>query len=233
MEKLFDSYSEFLLEGRRCTSFSQENAKCLLIQLGDGNDKNELDEQVKSIWDMSRIPFDMVFIGVNDWNHDLSPWKAPAVFGKEGFGDGARDTLAFVEKAIPVLTSRFELDPNIPVILGGYSLSAFFALWSAYQSERFSAIASASPSVWFPGWIEMARNNCPKTKHIYLSLGDREEKTKNPVMSKVGSCIIEMEKILKEKDVDVLLEWNEGNHFAQTGRRCAKAFSWCLGRLVH
>ena len=105
------------------------------------------------------------------------------------------------------------------------------SLWSAYQSNLFSAIAAASPSVWFPGWIDFARSNCPKTKHIYLSLGDREQKTRNQVMSKVDSCIRETEKILKEKDVDVFLEWNEGNHFKDTGLRCAKAFSWCLRRL--
>ena len=225
------SKDEFSLEDRRCISFTQEKAECLLIQLGDGNDRDELEKQVKSIWDTSKIPFDMAFFGVDDWNYELSPWKAPPVFGKDGFGEGAVDTLTFVEKAIPELISRFKLDKGIPVVLGGYSLSAFFSLWSAYQSNLFSAIAAASPSVWFPGWIDFAQSNCPKTKHIYLSLGDREQKTRNQVMSKVDSCVRETEKILREKGVDVFLEWNEGNHFKDTGLRCAKAFSWCLRRL--
>ena len=33
---------------------------------------------------------------IHDWNKDLSPWPAPAVFGREGFGDGAAETLRFV-----------------------------------------------------------------------------------------------------------------------------------------
>ncbi len=116
------------------------------------------------------------------------------------------------------------------MILGGYSLAAFFSLWSAYRTDLFFAAACASPSVWFPLWMESARRNRPKADHIYLSLGDREERTKNPVMSKVGSCIREMESLLSGQGVDVFLEWNRGNHFADTGLRCAKAFSWCLER---
>ncbi len=224
-----DSYT---LEDRRCTSFSSESASCLLLQLGDGNDLAALKEEVGQIEKSSTVPFDMVFLGIDDWNGELSPWTAPPVFGDEGFGDGADETLTFVENVlVPDSISRFGLNDESPVIIGGYSLSAFFSLWSAYQTDRFSAVSCASPSVWFPGWIDYAKTHCPKVKHIYLSLGDKEEKTRNPVMSKVGSCIKETERIPKSSDVDCFLEWNQGNHFKDTGARCAKGFSWCIGRV--
>ena len=35
----------------------------------------------------------MLAIKVDNWNQELSPWKAPAVFGKEAFGDGASNLL--------------------------------------------------------------------------------------------------------------------------------------------
>ena len=67
-----------------------------------------------------------------------------------------------------------------------YSL---FALWASYQTDKFEGIVAASPSVWFPKWIEYAKDNKPLSKSIYLSLGDKEEKTKNPVMAQVGNAI--------------------------------------------
>ncbi len=224
--------SDYPLCGRRCTSFSMEGARILLVQAGDGNDMEALDSEVKRIAELSSVPFSMVFLGIEDWNGELSPWKAPPVFGKEGFGDGAQDTLAFIEGTlVPDFMKRLGLSEETPIILGGYSLAAFFALWSAYRSDRFFAIAAASPSVWFPGWIDLAKTNVPKTSHIYLSLGDKEEKARNPVMATVGDCMRTQIRLLEEQGVDGILQWNEGNHFRDTGERCAKAFAWCLNKV--
>ncbi len=44
-------------------------------------------------------------------------------------------------------------------------------------TNAFTAIAAASPSVWYPGWMDFARTRQPKVPRIYLSLGDAEEKT--------------------------------------------------------
>jgi hypothetical protein len=65
-------------------------------------------------------------------------------------------------------------------------------------------------------------------KAAYLSLGDREEKTKNPTMSQVGNCIREAHAILTEKEVKSILEWNPGNHFKDAELRTAKAFVWAI-----
>ena len=124
---------------------------------------------------------------------------------------------------------RYHLPEGIPVILGGYSLAAFFSLWCAWQTPIFSAIAAASPSVWFPHWLDYAKRRPPQTQAIYLSLGDKEERTRNPVMASVGNCIRQQYAYLAELPrMQVLLEWNRGNHFQQTEQRCAKAFAWCV-----
>nr|MCR5237772.1 esterase [Lachnospiraceae bacterium] len=62
----------------------------------------------------------------------------------------------------------------------------------------------------------------------YLSLGDKEEKTKNPVMASVGNKIREACAILDEHNVSCILEWNPGNHFKDADIRTAKGFLWAL-----
>lgn len=63
---------------------------------------------------------------------------------------------------------------------------------------------------------------------VYLSLGDREERTRNPVMSQVGNAIRRAEAVLTGAGKDCVLEWNKGNHFKDPDLRTAKAFAWLL-----
>ena len=67
-------------------------------------------------------------------------------------------------------------------------MAGIFALWAAGQTDRFSGVAAVSPSVWFPGFLEEMKSRRVQSACIYLSLGDKEEKTRNPVMKngKVG-----------------------------------------------
>ena len=64
-----------------------------------------------------------------------------------------------------------------------------------------------------------------------MSLGDREEKTKNKVMSKVGDRTRRQAEILKEDpNVEKLyFEWNEGGHFVEPLKRVAKGITRILG----
>ncbi len=120
--------------------------------------------------------------------------------------------------------------PGRTVYIGGYSLAGLFALWSVYQTDLFSGAAAASPSVWFPGFTDYMKRNPVRTKAVYLSLGDKEEKTRNQVMSQVGNAIRTAYDRLKENGCDCVLEWNKGNHFKDSDLRTAKAFAWLLNR---
>ena len=71
------------------------------------------------------------------------------------------------------------------------------------------------------------------TKAVYLSLGDREERTRNLVMATVGDRIRQLHAHLEMLPrIQTTLEWNKGNHFQHTGQRCAKAFVWCMSEFV-
>ena len=63
---------------------------------------------------------------------------------------------------------------------------------------------------------------------LFQSQGDREEKTRNPVMAEVGNRIRQAEEILKGQGVKTILEWNPGNHFRDADLRTARAFAWVL-----
>ena len=112
--------------------------------------------------------------------------------------------------------------------LGGYSLAGLFSLWAAYQTDRFNGIVASSASVWFEHFLEYMQENKIKTKSVYLSLGDKEAKTKNKVMATVADKMSECYELLKESNVDCTFQWNQGNHFKDASLRTAKGFAWLL-----
>ena len=113
--------------------------------------------------------------------------------------------------------------------IGGYSLSALFALWAIYNTDIFDGVVAASPSMWFPDFIKYTKENDIKVNKVYLSLGDKEEKTKNKTMATVGDNIREYHDMLsKDSTKEVILEWNEGNHFIGSDLRTAKGFAWVM-----
>ena len=203
--------------------FGNEPAPNTLTQPVDSHDLEGIENEVRTIRELTEADFQLIAVKVESWNRDLSPWKAPAVFGNEGFGDGATEFLDEILKLCPDGRTCF---------IGGYSLAGLFALWAAYRTGRFAGTAAASPSVWFPGFPEFMRNNRIQTSAVYLSLGDREEKTRNPVMAAVGNRIREAEDILKNQGVRCRLEWNPGNHFRDADIRTAKAFAWVLDNVL-
>lgn len=230
--------------------------RAVLIWLVDEHEKDLLEQEYQMIRGLcgpavDENAFAMIAVLVNDWNRELSPWTAPAVFGNEDFGEGAGETLAFIlDKVIPEESRQPEeteklkeksgtsdyigagRSQGVRYFLGGYSLAGLFSLWAAYQTDVFSGIAAVSPSVWFPGWPEYAGSHEVKVSSVYLSLGDREEKTKNPVMRRVGDNIRRQKELLEDSANcrECVLEWNEGNHFKEPELRMAKGFAWLINK---
>ena len=201
-------------------NFGNPDADIVMIQPVDGHSIRDIEPEVSEIRKLTGKDFCMKCVMVENWNDELSPWEAPPVFGKDGFGGQAEETL----KKILELT----VDKSKIYYIGGYSLAGLFALWSAYQTDIFKGVAAASPSIWFPEFTDYMRAHDVKTESVYLSLGDREEKAKNPVMASVGDRIREAEVILSDKGIKEILEWNPGNHFTDAGLRTAKAFAWLI-----
>ncbi len=223
----------FVLAGRECIVYRDKDPEFLLIQPIEKDHTKTLDQQAGVILSGTDHPVLFLAFKVEAWNDEMSPWQADPVFGTEPFGDGAAGTLEFIEKElIPSVSARYGLSGNVPAILGGYSLAALFSLWSAYQTGYFSGVAAASPSVWFPGWMEYAQSHTPGADSVYLSLGDKEERTRNPVMSAVGGCIRAQQALLTGCGIKNTLEWNKGNHFTDADGRTAKGFLWCVKSLA-
>ena len=216
------------IRNRPCRIYGEAYAECLLLQMTGEHELQSMDHEVAVIAQSSRN-FLFAAIPVESWNNALSPWKSPAVWGKQGFGGNAEDTLRFLtERVIPTLKQQFHLPENVKIILGGYSLAGLFALWASTQTDLFYGIAAASPSVWFPGWMEFEQRHPIQAQCVYLSLGDKEEHTKNTVMAAVGDSIRTLHNRLTERNADCTLEWNSGGHFKDADLRTARAFRWAM-----
>lgn len=203
--------------------YGNPEASIVLIQPVGDHDLPETEDEAVQIQKLTALDFQLIAVKVDDWNQELSPWTSPAVFGNENFGDGAARLL---EQILELCTEERKT-----YYLGGYSLAGLFSLWASYQTDRFAGIASASPSVWFPGFLPYMKEHEMKSRAVCLSLGDKEEKTRNPVMATVGDCIREAYAWLQQCGIRSTLEWNPGNHFRDPGMRTAKAFAWVMKNL--
>ena len=205
-----------------CFEFGNKTAPIVLLQPVGEHDPAALGSEAAFIRDRTAMDFRLIAFRVSNWNNDLSPWKAPAVFGKEAFAGGAAETLGAIMKRCEDRTKTY--------YLGGYSLAGLFALWAACRTDLFQGVAAASPSVWFPGFTDYLREHGIRSRHVYLSLGDQEEKARSPVLAAVGDRIRTAHDLLVKQQIDTVLEWNEGNHFRDAPLRTAKAFAWVMTR---
>ena len=216
------------IRNRPCRIYGEPHAEYLLLQMTGEHELQSMDDEVAAIAQSGRN-FLFAAIPVENWNDALSPWEAPAVWGKQGFGGKAGDTLRFLtEQVVPTLKQQFNLPENVRIILGGYSLAGLFALWASTQTALFSGVAATSPSVWFPGWMEFEQQHPIQAQRIYLSLGDKEEHTKNAVMAVVGDNIRTLHSQLIARGADCTFEWNSGGHFKDADLRTARAFRWVM-----
>lgn len=183
----------------------------------DDHDLEVIESQVDHICSLYGPDFHLLALKADDWNNGLSPWKY------NNFAGGADRTLEEVLKVASAYKDR-------TLFIGGYSLSALFALWSACKTDVFRGVAAASPSVWYPGFEEFSKKNRSHAESVYLSLGDREEKTRNPVMATVGTKIRTLYETYRADAINCTLEWNSGNHFTEPDLRTARAFAWILNQ---
>ena len=201
-------------------TYGDPKAQIVLIQPVDDHDLSGIENEAEYIRQHTDKDFLLIAFKVRDWNRDLSPWQAPAVFGKDDFGGCASELLPEI--------LELAKDHEKTYYIGGYSLAGLFALWAVYQTDAFAGAAAASPSVWFPSWDSFIKSNEMKAARTYLSLGDKEEKTRSKVMATVGGRIKTQYEAL---DNECILEWNSGNHFADPDKRTAKGFAWLINKV--
>lgn len=218
---------QFLIQNRSCILFSTPSPKFLLIQPTGTHELETLEQEVSTIAE-SGAEFLFVAFPIQNWNTELCPWQAKQAFGNEPFGAGAPETFRFItEDLIPALQENYSVI-KVPCILGGYSLAGLFALWSAYKTNLFSGIAACSPSLWIDGWEEFSTTHTPHCSNIYLSIGNKEHKTRNPLLQKSKVKLTNQYTLLQTQNIQTVLEINSGNHFQDCAIRTAKGFLWCI-----
>ena len=131
------------IQNRTCRIYGTASAEYLLLQMVDEHDLAGMEREVEAIRRQTAHLFLLAAVQVENWNDDLSPWPAPPVWGKQGFGGRAEDTLAWLEQAVPGISQQYSIKEDCKVILGGYSLAGLFALWAATQTNALYGTAAA------------------------------------------------------------------------------------------
>lgn len=223
------------MEEARWISFTLADRQCFCAQVGTPTGQSPLvllpaemsfPEQwpgiLSALQALGPLPdFAVAGFLCDDWNRDLSPWPAPALFRKtKDFAGLGPETLTFLmEELLPALAPHTSAggDPAGRSLLG-YSLAGLFALWAFLETGAFARCASCSGSLWYDGWPEYVHRHADAygTK-VYLSLGKNEEKTRNPRMARVGEATRQTAESLGVSHV----HWHEGGHFDQVSARLA------------
>ena len=177
--------------------------------------------------------FALVAISDLDWNHDMAPWDRPAAFKNgEPFIGGADDYLRLLVEEIMPRAEKELSGPPAWRGIAGYSLAGLFALYAIYRTDVFSRVGCMSGSLWFPGFKEYVFSHEPKRRPdcIYFSLGDKEAKTRNPVLKTVQENTEEIQTFYQNKGIDTVFQLNPGNHFVQRIERTIAGIQWLLSR---
>ena len=222
------------ISGRECLLYKKgEEPQVLLIQTLGAQERGSIDSEVAMISEATDTSFVMAAFAIDDWEVELTPWHDPAVSKRQTVGEHAFDTLDYItDSLIPCLKVRFG---HLPVVLGGYSLGGLFSRWAASKAECFEAVAAVSPSLWIDAWCGFSDAHAVYARYVYLSLGDREEHSRNKAIAQVGNNVRWEHEHLKQVlgPDNTTLEWNTGNHFVDGALRIAKGFAWCIDKMMN
>lgn len=172
------------------------------------------------------------------WNDDFTPWAAPAFRAGEEAPQGKADAYlsCLTEKVKPYMDAHYRTKPEAEhTALFGYSLGGLAALYAMYKTDVFGAFASLSGSLWYDGFCDFMEREKPVRKklRVYLSLGKKENRSKNPRMGRVAKCTQRARDILAEQlenEECIYFEWNDGGHFHEIEERFMKAVVWWAER---
>lgn len=220
---------EFMIEGKKIMLFPSTTSNCPMIYFNTFDDEGEKVYQL--LQKQKCVDFTLAAICDLDWNRDLSPWKAPAVFkNDEDFLGVADDFLKLlIEKIMP------QVEENVSGTikwrgLAGYSLAGLFALYALYKTDLFYKAASMSGSFWFSGFKKYAVSQQMKRQpdSLYFSLGSKECKTRHPYLKMVQQSTEELEAFYRAQGINTFFELNPGNHYQDTTARSAAGIRWIL-----
>lgn len=214
---------KFDSEGKEATLYhSVESGSPLIILNNYADDGKSVVEAAEKT---GRNEFNLLCIGNLNWNHDMTPWYCPPTSPKDTPCTGGADEYLrlLLNDILPECLRRVNGTPS-HISIAGYSLAGLFALYALYQTDVFERAASMSGSLWFPDFKEYVFSHEMKRKpeKLYLSLGDKEAKTRNRYLKAVQENTENIAAYFRKEEIDVTLEMNPGNHFKDAALRSAK-----------
>ncbi|MBR1397322.1 MAG: alpha/beta hydrolase [Selenomonadaceae bacterium] len=206
------------IQGKKINIFKSHDETAPTIYLNTFS--GEGDKIYQSLTMESNFDCTLIEITNLNWEHDLSPWSAPAIMKNDSdFTGGADEYLALLTNEI-IPKVEVGLNPKFRG-LAGYSMAGLFAVYAPFLTDKFSRIASMSGSMWFPNFVKFFKENQMKQKidKLYLSLGDKESKTKNQYLSQVQFLTEDVYHFCKSIGISSEFVLNPGGHLKDVNQR--------------
>ena len=215
--------------GRKGTLYCCEQTDAPLIILNNYSDDGS--SVIRAMEGIGTPDCNLLVIGNLRWDHDMTPWYCPPISENDTPYTGGADEYLdlLLTQILPKCRTILHGEPCFTGI-AGYSLAGLFALYAMYQCDIFDRVASMSGSLWFPGFKEyiLSHDLQKRPEKLYLSLGDREAKTRNPYLKTVQDNTEQIVSHYKQTGFDVTWELNPGNHFKEAALRSAKGIKAIL-----
>ncbi len=178
-------------------------------------------------------PFSLAIISGLTWDDEMTPWPIPPIAPGDTPCGGTADTYlnTLTDEILPAVESKLSAPPTWRG-LAGYSLSGLFALYAPFKTDKFERVASASGSVWYPDFTDWVTEHqmVRAPKCVYLSLGDREARTRNPYLKPVQDRTEWMKNYYKNQNIPCVFELNPGNHDRNATGRMARGITWIVSQ---
>ncbi len=216
------------IEKYKVTIYGEEGAKTLVLV-------HENHDEGSEIWELlsgkTKSGIMLACISGIAWNHDMTPWEAPAFFKKaDPFTGGADEYMKKLEGTmLPEIQNKTNQTYEC-IYIAGYSLAGLFATYAGIETDIFDGFVSASGSMWYPNFLSYVKKHPlpKKTQKAYFSIGDKEAKTKNQFMQTVEENTREIERLMSTQGVTTKFELNPGGHFTDDSKRLVKGIEWVI-----
>ncbi|MCR5833305.1 MAG: hypothetical protein K6G55_01435 [Selenomonadaceae bacterium] len=206
---------------------AQENKPLIVLNNYSGDGGNVVEIMKK--FDCPEC--NLLSVGNLNWDDDMTPWRCPSIFPTDNPCNGKADDYLkiLIGEILPMAKEKINGEPR-KIGIAGYSLAGLFALYSMYQCDAFDVVASMSGSLWYPKFKDYCLSHEMKKmpEKIYLSLGDKEAKTKNPFLKTVQENTESLVDYYRKLNLVVTWELNKGNHFKDEVLRTVKGIKAIL-----
>ncbi|MBQ8087219.1 MAG: hypothetical protein IJ074_03460 [Clostridia bacterium] len=202
-----------------------------LVERFDGKAPNlwlhmDLKDIQPFIHGMADFQWNCVILAGHTWERDFSPWNTDLTLWGRSFSGGGREYLTrLTGEIMPAICEKCKLESNTHSIMG-YSLAGLFSLFAAMESKCFSGAASVSGSLWYPNWHNYLLQASHFPQKAYLSVGDKEKKSRNEAFRSIEDNTRFTYDIMRERGTNAIFELNSGGHFNQPMERMLRAAQW-------